>query len=42
LVIASNTAVRCIPSGVSAADTTTLVSMITRSGIIGVWICEPF
>jgi len=33
--------VRCIPSGASAADTTTLVSMTSRSGIITVWICEP-
>jgi hypothetical protein len=40
LVIASKTAVRCIPSGLSAADTITLVSMTSRSGIIGVWICE--
>jgi hypothetical protein len=40
LVIASNTTVRSVPSGLSAADTTTLASMTGRSGIIGVWICE--
>ena len=35
LVIASNTTVRWSPSGFSAAEMTTFVSITSRSGIIG-------